>query len=329
MANKKRVLKNIDFSREDSHIALVGPAVGGPANGADYALVIKSSKIPTEVLRKMQQVKVTMDTPEFLRRFFYLYGCDAEILARLMGYVPPVEDDANESDSEDKSPADIAEDAYEAEYEKYIQDQVAKFEIVKSASALKNVPEILKEFGQEGMIAVLDFQNKYENVIKMIDRISPESTKATGVAGAETSTENLVENTDEANASVNVEKSMEDDVKPEMVEKSQLDNLLVELNKAKETIASFEQREKEAIQKARKDRLVAAVSDEKQAEVLFKSLVNASDEDFEQAVSTLEVMRKAVEKSSLFEEKGAAVDTQEPVVESGVMKALKSQKIVK
>lgn len=38
----KRRLKDIDFSREDSHIALVHKDQGGPASGANYKLVLKA-----------------------------------------------------------------------------------------------------------------------------------------------------------------------------------------------------------------------------------------------------------------------------------------------
>lgn len=39
----KRKLKAIDFSSEDSHIALVHKDQGGPASGADYRLVLKAA----------------------------------------------------------------------------------------------------------------------------------------------------------------------------------------------------------------------------------------------------------------------------------------------
>lgn len=39
----KRKLSEIDFSREDAHIALVSKEQGGPANGADYALILKAA----------------------------------------------------------------------------------------------------------------------------------------------------------------------------------------------------------------------------------------------------------------------------------------------
>lgn len=310
----KKVLKNIDFSKENAHIALVGPAIGGPANGADYALVVKAlDGVSPEFVQKMQQIKVTLETPDFLRKFFGLYYEDAEVLARLMGYVD--EDDEDEVTG--------------YSYENYIKEQLDKFEVVKSLKQSNNIAEIFKALGQEEFLKLLTFQSKHEDSVLALDRLVNKSTKVAPATEAVTST--LVENNDvEANASEKLEKSMDqNEVKVEMVEKAQLDSLVVELQKAKETIDAFKAEKAEAVAKARKQALVDAVKDEAKADVLFKSLSQSSDEEFNQVVKTLGELSSVVEKSALFEEKGAAVETQEPVKESGVMKALKSQKIVK
>ena len=52
----KRRLKDIDFSREDSHIALVHKDQGGPASGANYKLVLKALNKESEPV-----VKSTVD----------------------------------------------------------------------------------------------------------------------------------------------------------------------------------------------------------------------------------------------------------------------------
>jgi uncharacterized membrane protein len=68
-----RILKEFDFSGEDSAVALVGPAVGGAAN-AKTTVLMKSlnSKYSPESIKKMQQIQVTLELPEFLRKFFYM-----------------------------------------------------------------------------------------------------------------------------------------------------------------------------------------------------------------------------------------------------------------
>ena len=90
-------LTNIDFTHDGAHIALVSKEQGHGANGHHYALVMKSSGFSQESIQKMQQIQVTLDLPDFLRKFFSLYYDDAEVLARLMGYVKPEDEDEDES----------------------------------------------------------------------------------------------------------------------------------------------------------------------------------------------------------------------------------------
>ncbi len=91
MENKqkaKRKLKGFDFAKEGAAVALVGPSVGGPANGIP-TLIAKANNFSPEFIKKMQQIQVTMELPDFLEKFFGIWGSDAEVLARLMGYVEP------------------------------------------------------------------------------------------------------------------------------------------------------------------------------------------------------------------------------------------------
>lgn len=317
----KKVLKNIDFSDPSSHIALVGPAIGGPANGADYALVMKAvESFSPQTIEKMQKIKVTLSVPEFLERFFHLYGSDAQVLARMMGYVP-----------EEPEEIDYDEDWYE----NMIQDRLASFEVMKSMKD-GNVAETLSKLDEKQYLKLLRDQSKLEKAFRQLDRIAKKSTEATASVG-DTSTQ-LVENTDvEAIASeTELEKSMStnnDSQNVEMVEKSALvqaetkvSELLEQITKANERIAAFEAQAAESIRKARFEKVKAVVKDEAKAEVLFKALnLVEKEEDFEAALKPLADMQSAIEKSAMFEEQGAAVETNEPVKESGVAKALKAQ----
>ena len=89
---KKHRLSDITFEHTGAHVALTSKAQSGPANGHDYALILKSSKFSPESIQKMQSIRVTMDVPTFLEKFFYVYGSDAEILARMMGWVKEEDD---------------------------------------------------------------------------------------------------------------------------------------------------------------------------------------------------------------------------------------------
>ena len=95
----KRKLSSIDFSGEQSHLALVHKDQG-PANGADYKLVMKSNKNFTdEVIAKATQIRVTMDIEDFLCQFYGLYYEDAEVLARALGFETAQDDTVETSAS--------------------------------------------------------------------------------------------------------------------------------------------------------------------------------------------------------------------------------------
>ena len=77
----KRVLKDISFENESSHLALVHSNQGGPASGADYRLVVKStSNYSDDFLEKAAKVQVTLSIEEYLAKFYGIYYDGAEAL---------------------------------------------------------------------------------------------------------------------------------------------------------------------------------------------------------------------------------------------------------
>lgn len=60
----KRRLKDIDFSREDSHIALVHKDQGGPASGANYKLVLKALNKESEPIVKSKVDDTSLEVKE-------------------------------------------------------------------------------------------------------------------------------------------------------------------------------------------------------------------------------------------------------------------------
>ena len=315
-------MKNISFSDDTSHIALVGPAVGGPANGADYALVMKANFSP-EAIAKMQKIRVTLDVDDFLEKFFGLYELDAEVLARLMGYIPDEADEAEEV-------------AYDPDwYENLIQERLSSFEVMKSMKDGKPA-DVLSTLDEKKYLKLLRDQARVEKAFRQIAKMQKKSTEEAPASDGDTSTQ-LVENTDvEARASgTKMEKSMstKDDLQVEMVEKAALvkeqtkvSELLGQIEKATARIAEFELAVAETVRKARLDKVKAAVKDEAKAQVLFKALnLVEKEEDFDAALKPLIDMQTSIEKSAMFEEQGASVETNEPVKESGVAKALKAQ----
>ena len=311
MPKAKRKLTNIDFSSDDAHIALVHKEQGGPASGADYALVIKANAFSQDFLEKATKVKVTMDIQDFLAKFYNIYYEDSEVLARVMGF-------------------DTEREEIES-YEDYIDKKVASIEIMKSLKDEKTRDVKLASLSEDDYLALLQDQSQLEQYV-----LKAEQTISASSDDSSNSTESkLVENEKVepvAGSDIdNLEKSMT--VTTEMVEKSQLvavEKALADtkeaLTKALADVEVYKQKEKEAVTKARFAKLVDAVKDEDKATALFKALSLVEDEaEFDATVKTLADMTAAVEKSALFEEKGASAESEAAPKESAVAKVIKAR----
>lgn len=303
----KRKLSDIDFSKEDAHVALVHKDQGGPANGHDYSLILKSSNnFSPEFIKKMQQIQVTYELPEFLRKVFGMYYEDAEVLAKMLGYVEP-EDEETED--------------YDDWYENYIEEKLSAFTIIKSLHEAKNLPEALAQLTEQDYLDVLNDQVLIEKALKEFDEKS--DTSATNV-----------EKQVEASASkVNKNKGKQM-ATPEMVEKEKLtavekalNDQKVALEKALAQVQQYEDEKKEAIVKSKTDAVKAVVKDEAQAAVVVKAaLALENQEDFDALVGVFKSMNDLLEKSGLFQEVGASVDAGEDKPgETKLMKALRAK----
>lgn len=304
----KRKLTDISFEKEGAHVALVAKTQGGPANGHDYSLILKSANYSQEYIEKIQQIRVTMDLPDFLTRFFNMYGSDAEVLARMMGYVPEAEDEKEEYS-----------------YEKYIEERMDAFEIIKSLKDSDNIPLDLAALSQEQYLSVLQDQFKIESVFKSLDEKNSAlagegSTEA--VAKAKVSDENntKVEPSPSVDTNVELEKSM----KLEEVQKS-LDDTKVELQKALDALAAVNAEKQEAIVKSKTAQIEAVVKNTEQSAVLVKAALLLDSADFDGFVAVVKDLATVADKSALFQEQGAT-STEEVTksTESAVAKALKA-----
>jgi hypothetical protein len=159
----KRKLSDFDFTGENSHIALVGPEVGGPANERT-TLVMKANKFTDEEIVKMQQIRVTMELPEFLQKFFHMYYEDSYILAKLLGYEQPEEQDEVDS------------------YEDYIERKLESFEVIKSLHEAEDITSVLSGLDANAYIGLLKDQEQLEKAFK-------ESSEAGNPAEEKSSTE--------------------------------------------------------------------------------------------------------------------------------------------
>ena len=328
----KRRLSDIDFTQDSAHIALVSKEQGHGANGHHYALVMKSNGFSQEAIQKMQSVQVTLELPEFLRRFFDMYYTDSEVLARLMGYVPEEVEDDDVYGSED-----------------YYAEKLQSFTVMKS---LQESGDILKA------LAMLD-ENQYLNLLQ--DQVEIEKALAKAEAEAEKkesdSAATVVESENSTNASVEKSvgasgskvKSKKENMTTktekatetvEMVEKSALESIQksleeksVELQKGLDALQVYEAEKKESVVKAKSAQITSVVKDESiQAAIVKAALALDTEEDFNsfvQAINkmakTVEESKQAVEKSALFVEQGVATSEEVNSQESPVARILKAQ----
>lgn len=311
----KRKLSDISFQHDGAHIALVSKDQGGGANGHNYALVMKATGFSQEFVTKMQQVRVTMELPDFLRKFFYLYGEDADILAYMMGYVEPA--DTAEMEAEEAK----------SEFQSWIEERVSNFEILKSLHESEDVASELLKLGEDKYLKVLKSQSKLEKVISRIEKNSAKAAKAKAEEGSTEAVAKAKQSDDkskvEPSVTVNKGKTYMDEL--EQVQKA-LAEEKAELQKARELLAAFETEKKEMIKKSRLAKLTASVKDEAAATALFKAFSLIEDEaEYDAAVKVVADMQSAVEKSALFEEKGAQVESEEEIAtESAVAKVIKA-----
>ena len=322
----KRKLTNIDFSGETSHIALVHAEQGGCASGANYKLALKNTNFSQEFIEKMQQIRVTLSIPDFLEKFFHLYGSDAEVLARMLGYMPEENDKEDEYDSN--------------WYENYIQEKLDSFEILKSLKESESIANTLATLDEKQYLLMLTDQatlekalNKKESELVALATESDNSTHASVEKSVEVSTSKSTKSK-ETLMTKQVENSAE------MVEKSlmvtlqkALDDQAVELQKALETIAVHQKEKQEQIQKSKTAQFTAVIKDEKlQAPIVKAALALEAQEDFDAFLvavtamqSQIEKQKDFVEKSALFQEQGASTSEDPKSNESAVAKLVKSR----
>ena len=349
----KRKLSNIDFSKDGAHIAICHKDQG-VANGADYALVIKAQSFSDEFIEKIQQVKVTMELPDFLERFFHLWEDDAEVLAYMMGYVEPVETQADE----------LMES--EADFQEWIKSRMEAFEIVKALHESSDIPKTLSQLSETEYLALVQNQEMIEKSFAKADKdtaeleakqkvekskpklkttkSSKESPAVTSVTQADVNASTVQHEVEEGKGNSPVvklkskEKLMPDIkvveqvVETEMIEKSQFDAIQKQASEAQELLKAAMQElelfkaEKQAmIVKARKQSVLDVVKDQGKADSLYGAIAGLADAEFDSVVAIVKSLSEQVEKSALFQEQGASVEDTEQVQESAVAKILKAQ----
>ena len=301
----KRKLTNFDFTADNAHLALVHKDQGGGANGATTLVMKSNGNYSQEFLQKASQVQVTLSFEEFLRKFFGLWYEDAKVLASILGMQDEPDEDENW-------------------YQDYIEEQVDKFQVLKSAYEAENKVEFLSKLSEDDYLTLLQNQEKIEKALDAIqsDDGGVEPTKPVTKVTTKTKKATKAVPQEDNNMSGS----------PEMIAKAQFDEIQkaldvqkVELQKALDEVKAYQVKEKEAVAKARKADLLAAVEVEDVAETLFKAVGELEAEQFDAVVEVVKALNAKVEKQGFFEEQGSAAEGQQDQNVSPVAKALRTR----
>ena len=172
----KRKLTDITFEDEGAHLALVHKAQGGSANGYKTLVMKSVDNRSPEFIEKASQVKVTLSLPDFLEKFFHVWGDDAEILATLFGYTPS-EDDIGEYEQEsfwcwyrEKAAkegnldywGDPLTRATDEDRKQWLSEQLQGIEILKSATIAKGSIDFISGLTEEQYLNLLKDQEFIE-----------------------------------------------------------------------------------------------------------------------------------------------------------------------
>lgn len=311
----KRKLTDITFEHEGAHLALVHKAQGGAASGYKTLVMKSVDNRSPEFIEKASQVKVTLSLPDFLEKFFHVWGEDAELLATLFGYEPS-EDGSEEYSTQsfwswyrEKAMEHGAVDSWgdpitrpsSQDRKEWIEDQLQGIEILKSATLAKGSADFINSLTEEQYLGLLKDQQfieksfKLQEVKKDLDGesggkptkgVNPKQTKASKADTQENEMETI-------------EKAQYD------AKEVELQKALADIQKAKEEIELFKAKEKEAVEKAREAEVVAAVVDVDASAKLFKAVKDLDAEAFKDVVDVVKALTAKVDESEMFKEKGS------------------------
>lgn len=312
----KRKLTDINFEKEGSHLALVHKVQGGAASGYSTLVMKATDKYSEEFIKKASQVKVTLSLPDFLEKFFHVWGEDAELLATMFGYEPSEDESDDEYSTQsfwswyrEKAMEHGAVDSWgdpltrptSQDRKDWIEDQLQGIEILKSATLSKGSADFISSLSEEQYLGLLKDQQfieksfKLQEVKKDLDGesggkptkgVNPKQTKA---SKADTQ-ENKMET---------IEKAQYD------AKEVELQKALADIQKAKEEIELFKAKEKEAVEKAREAEVTAAVEDVEASAKLFKAIKELDAEAFKDVVEVVKSLASKVDESEMFKEKGS------------------------
>lgn len=272
-------ITDIEFSNEGAHLAVCHKAQSGSANGWHQPLILKSEDVntPSEVFKALQQVTVSLSFEEFLRKFFYMYHDDAELLAKILGFETEFEYGNKDGD-------------YTEAYTDYVQERADKVEILRTTD--------LSELSADTVLELIGIQKTFEANFEQFE--VPEDSGESDLQKSE--------NTDQVMKIEDILKSAEvqDLITAEVTKateakdkeltdmKEDLASATEQLNKAAEELTTFRQ-EKEAKRKEGVTNFVKSLTflqDEDQ-DVMVEAIMKASTADSENTKAIVSALEKA------------------------------------
>ena len=304
----KRKLTDITFEHEGAHLALVHKMQGGSANGYKTLVMKSVDNRSPEFIQKASQIRVTLSLPDFLEKFFHIWGDDAEVLATMFGYVES-EDDSDEYGQEsfwcwyrDKASKEGNLDHWgdpltrptDEDKQAWLQDQLKGIEILKSATLAKGSADFISGLTEEQYLSLLQDQEFIEKSF-----VKKEMSNDNGGGKPKQTEANIADTKENTMTQETIEKAQYD------AKEVELQKALEEIQKAKEEIEAFKAKEKEAVEKAREQEVKAAVEDVEASAKLFKAVKDLEDEAFKDIVEVVKSLSQKVEDQALFKEQGS------------------------
>lgn len=315
-----RKIKKFDFSGEDATVSLVGPLVGGSANGYQTLLTKSNRSLSEEFIKKASQVTVTLSINEYLEKFFGIWDKgNQELLARSLGFITEGMDKFVLEQQEEmldmkevpEAPSSWDVELGDKELEDYLTYKLQSINVMKQLNEAESIEAELANLSEEEYLQFLQDQEIVEKAFEVYETNAQKLIQKQTKKGDENMQVDMIAKS----TFVDLEKSFTE------LQKA-FDEKQVELQKALDVIKQFEDEKKEAIQKARLSELNKATGDDSRAEVIFAGCKDATDEVFNSIVKALSEINK---NSNLFNETGAGSDESEVVKESLVTKAVKAR----
>lgn len=303
----KRRLSEFDFSKEGSHLALVHKDQGGAASGYATLITKATSQFSEDFIKKAQRIKVEMELPEFLMRFYDMWWeDDAKELAKLFGWVDYSEMIDN---LEETLEGETKVEVLETSPSDYVRSKLQNADRVAELSDAQDLAAALSALTEVQYLTLLEDQQSVEKALKTNLDSKSNSGGKKPVNKGKTKTTPIDKKADKA---VHKEENNMSGEAPEVVAKSQFDDIqkayneqVEELKKAKEAIELFKKEKQEQVEKARNADLIAAVEDKEQAEKLFKAVKGLEAEDFQAVVEVVKSLSAKVDANGFFTETGA------------------------